>query len=288
LESRELRVAPASLSGNAEEKVAAYFESTALNWNTMYSRQDLWGSIHQERLSRFLAWVDELKLPPGTQVFDVGCGAGLATVALAKRGFIVESTDVAASMIELARENAADAGVSDRVHADSGDIYHLNFPDAKFALVLSIGVVPWLQHPQQAIAELARVLKPGGHLLFTMDNRSRLARLLDPATSPVIAPLKRALRKKASTPAPSSATGNGVPSYQHSLQEVDHFLDSAGLERVHMETLGFGPFTFFYRKILSDWLAVKLNKALQSLADKHLPIFGSTGAQFLLLTRKRF
>jgi ubiquinone/menaquinone biosynthesis C-methylase UbiE len=281
--SGELQTMPAPSPSNSEgQKVANYFESTALNWDSMYSRQDLWGQIHQQRLARFLSWVDKLRLPLGSEAFDVGCGAGLATVGLATRGFFVESIDVAASMVELARKNATAAGVGDRVHADTGDIYNLNFPDQKFSLVLSIGVVPWLQYPAKAVAELSRVLKPGGHLLFTMDNRSRLARLLDPATSPLTAPIKTLLGKKPSASEPPKF----VASYQHSLREVDSFLKNAGLQRLHHETLGFGHFTFFYRKFLPERAAVKLNNAFQTLADHRVPVFRSTGSQFLLLTRK--
>jgi len=275
-------------SAEAEEKrVVAYFESTALNWHTMYSRADLWGEIHQQRLARFLAWVDELSLPEGTRAGDIGCGAGLATVALAQRGFFVEATDVASSMIELAQKNAKTAGMTHRVHADVGDIYRLGFPDEEFGLVLSIGVIPWLQFPAQAIAELARILKPGGYLLFTADNRWRLARLLDPWTSPFLSPVKLLLKKIFSVSRKSPTAQNGANSYRHSIHEVDAFLAKAGLERVRLQMLGFGPFTFFYRNILPEKIAVIVHRALQRLVDLRFALLGSTGSQFLLLARKR-
>ncbi|MBZ5700338.1 MAG: methyltransferase domain-containing protein [Acidobacteriia bacterium] len=253
----------------------------------MYHRQDLWGEIHQQRLARFLAWIDKLKLPTDRQVLEVGCGAGLATVALAKRGYFVEAVDAAAPMIELARQNAAEAGVGSRVNANLGDVYHLAFSDEAFGLVLSIGVIPWLQSPAQAITELARVLKPGGYLLLTADNRWRLALLLDPVTSPFLAWTRQTLKKIlgiASQPAPMA---NVVRSYQHSLSEVDAFFAGAGLERVRTETLGFGPFTFFYRKVLPEWLGVAVHRVLQRFVDMRCPVLRSTGAQFLVLARKR-
>jgi len=68
---------------------------------------------------------------------------------------------------------------------------------------------------------------------------------------------------------------------------VDAFLNQAGLDREHSETLGFGPFTLFYRKILSNNMEVALNRGLQRLADMRWPLFRSTGAQFLVLAKKR-
>lgn len=277
------------LAANSQDKrVVAYFEATAANWDSMYSRKDLWGEIHQQRLSRFVSWVDKLQLPPETRVLEVGCGAGLATVALAQRHFSVEAIDVAAPMIDLARQNLAAAGLAEHAHAEVGDIYHLLFPAASFRVVLSIGVIPWLPTPGPAIIELGRVLRPGGYLLFTADNNRRLAPLLDPLTSPLLTPAKRLLKRVASSSAEATKAHDWVDSHQHSLQEVDEFLAKGGLERVYSETLGFGPFTFCYKKLFSDRIGIAVHRALQRLADLRLPLIRSTGAQFLVLARKRF
>lgn len=267
------------------ERIEAYFQSTAQNWHTMYVRRDLWGAIHQKRLATFMSWVDKLGVPGGTRVLEAGCGAGMATVALAKRGYLVEATDVASSMVQLTRQNAEAAGVSRRVHADVGDIYRLAFPSQCFELTLSIGVIPWLQFPERAIAELARVIKPGGHLLFTADNRWRLARLLDPSTSPVLSRPKRLLKKILPSFHVSPAPQEGIPSYQHSIGEVDKFLSNAGLERAYCTTLGFGPFTFLYRPI-PQRIGLAIHHLLQQFADWRIPFIRSLGAQFLVLARK--
>ena len=265
--------------------VAAYFEATACNWNAMYSRTDLWGDIHQQRLTRLLHWVDRLDLPAGAKAADVGCGAGLASVALAKRGFLVESTDVAASMIELTAQNAKSAGVSQCVRPQLGDIYRLEFPDQRFDLALSVGVIPWLSFPAKALAELGRVLKPGAFLLFTADNCRRLSHLLDPATSPYLDWPRRMVKAISSSKAPQP-TKNVVRSNRTSLSTVDELLSAAGLVRIQSETLGFGPFTFFHKKILSERTGVTANRSFQRLADSGWPIFRSTGAQFLVLAQK--
>jgi len=270
----------------AENQVVDYFGANARTWHAMYTRQDLWGDIHQQRLARFLSWVEGLNLPLDTPVADIGCGAGLASVAMAQRGYCVEAIDAADAMVGLARQNIEQASVQARVRANVGDVYCLDLHPEAFGLVLSIGVIPWLLSPRDAIAELGRIVRPGGYLLFTADNRFRLAHLLDPATSPALSwaryGLKKILRSSKSAPSKES-----VQSYRHSVEEIDGFLNQAGLHRVHSETLGFGPFTIFYQKILSDAMEVTVNHGLQRLADRRWTIFRSTGAQFLILAKKR-
>src|SRR5260370_35275021 len=111
------------MATRTDNQVAAYFATNALTWHNMYTRNDLWGDIHQRRLASFLSWVDRLNLNLDTPVADIGCGAGMSTLALAQRGYFVESTDGAAAKNELARENAAAAGVQSRVKAQVGDNY---------------------------------------------------------------------------------------------------------------------------------------------------------------------
>ena len=269
-----------------DNQVAAYFAANALTWHNLYKRNDLWGEIYQRRLASLLSLVDNLNLPRDTPVADIGCGAGMAALALAQRGYFVEATDVAAEMIDLAKANAVAAAVQSRVSVNVGDIYHLHFPTGAFGLVLSIGVIPWLLAPREAIAELARIVRPGGYLLLAADNRARLAPLLDPATSPALSSVRRGFKKMLGTSDSAAPLSESVRSYRHTIKEMDVFLDQAGLHRVHSETLGFGPFTFFYRRFLPKNLEVALNRGLQRLADLDWPLFRSTGAQFLVLAKK--
>jgi SAM-dependent methyltransferase len=283
----EEKLSDKPMPAGTDNQVAAYFAANALTWHNLYKRNDLWGEIYQRRLASLLSWVDRLNLSPDTPVADIGCGAGMATVALAQRGYFVESTDVAAAMVDLARENAVAAAVQTRVSVNVGDIYHLDFPTGAFGLVLSIGVIPWLVSPQEAIAELGRIVRPGGYLLLSADNRSRLAPLLDPATSPALSLIRRGLKKMVRASDSAAPSQESVRSYRHTVREVDAFLNQAGLDLVRSGTLGFGPFTFFYRKFLSNNMEVALNRGLQHLADMGWPLFRSTGAQFLALAKKR-
>ncbi|MDQ3879444.1 MAG: class I SAM-dependent methyltransferase, partial [Actinomycetota bacterium] len=111
-------------------------------------------------------------LPSGARVLEIGCGAGMLSVALAHRGFDVTATDSSAEMLQAAAEAAA----RDRVHIGlvRADALVLPVPAQTFDLVAAVGVLPWVSSPQRALAEIARVLKPGGAAVVTSDNLGRL------------------------------------------------------------------------------------------------------------------
>ncbi len=104
----------------------------------------------------------------GRQVLDAGCGSGPIFAALRERGAIVTGFDSSAKMVELARRRlGTDAAL--RV-ADIGS--PLPFPDGAFDDVVASLVLHYLKDWTAPLAELRRVLKPGGRLIMSV-NHSR-------------------------------------------------------------------------------------------------------------------
>jgi ubiquinone/menaquinone biosynthesis C-methylase UbiE len=289
-------------AGETRRRVNAHFRAQANYWDEIYRSRTVFALIHQRRLAAVLSLVDQLSLRPGSRVLEVGCGAGLIAACLAQRGFMVEAVDSVDAMIRLTRERAEAAGVGQFVITSLGDIQHLAFQDNQFSLVLAIGVIPWLSSPRPAIQEMARVVHPGGYLIFTMDNLWRLDYVLDPLKSPIFSSVRRAARKILGSPGlsplkwvldnmilPSEAAQpetERLSTHCHSIQEVDGAIAGAGLKKVGLTTLGFGPFSFFDREILPGAVGVKLHRALQRMADRQWPWIRSAGGQFLTLARK--
>ena len=104
-------------------------------------------------------------LRPGMDLLDCGSGPGSITADLASLvapGQVV-GIDIGEEEVERARVYAAEKGI-DNVTFRVGDVYALPFADATFDAVFSNALLDHLRAPQQAIAEMYRVLKPGGVL----------------------------------------------------------------------------------------------------------------------------
>jgi len=108
------------------------------------------------------------------EVLDAGCGGGFLSNHLAEAGFRVTGMDLALDSLEVARRHDATGTV---VYLP-GDVYKIPFPDASFDVVTAMDLLEHVEDPARAIAEFARVLKPGGLLFFHTFNRNPLAGLV--------------------------------------------------------------------------------------------------------------
>ena len=109
------------------------------------------------------------QLQPGEQVLDVGCGTGTLAMEVARRvGSAGRVAGVDPSTQQIARARAKAARRHVPIDFQIGVIEHLAFPDQTFNVVLSTLMMHHLQSSlkRQGLAEIARVLKPGGRLVI--------------------------------------------------------------------------------------------------------------------------
>jgi SAM-dependent methyltransferase len=105
------------------------------------------------------------RVASGQNILDVACGTGVVAGTAARRGAIVSGLDLSPVLLERARHNADLAGVS--VAFTEGDAEALPYPDASFDVVLSQYGHIFAPRPGVVLAEMLRVLKPGGRIAFS-------------------------------------------------------------------------------------------------------------------------
>ncbi len=116
-------------------------------------------------------------LRPGDSVLDVAAGSGDLSRLFARQvgpGGRVTVTDINAAMLEQGRARLVDAGLAGQVTFALADAENLSFPDASFHCACIAFGLRNVTRKEQALAELCRVLKPGGRLLVLEFSRPML------------------------------------------------------------------------------------------------------------------
>jgi SAM-dependent methyltransferase len=260
----------ADTSEAAQSQVNAYFDSTASYWDGVYRGENLQDLIYQRRQSLVLTYVEEGGLPARTSALEIGCGAGHLTTQLAARAVAVDAVDTSQAMVDATAARVRAAQLQERVSVRQADVHALPFAPEHFDLVVAVGVIPWLHSPAAALVELGRVLRPGGRLVLTADNRARLTSFTDPRRIVAIPPLKRlyrALRRRDPV----------AISRLHSPRSIDRMLTQAGMRPVARTTVGFGPLSFMGRAI---------DRRMQGLADRGMPALRWTGWHYVVRAEK--
>lgn len=253
-----------------EQKVVdTYFHPRASYWKELYQLDGVHPTILQLRRDLVLAFVDSLKLRPDSPVLEIGCGAGLTTVALAQRGCVVTAVDTVDAMTHLTRQLAAEKGVEQRVQVQPADAQSLPFPDSTFKLVLAIGVLPWMSSPTPALREMVRVLAPGGYLVVTAQNRSYFTHAALTLGASVFRRL--GLLRPRSQP----------PLTYCSPRQFDALLPPVGLEKLKTRTVGFPIVSHLPKRV---WRVV--HNRLQALTERDVPWIRLRGTNYVVLARK--
>jgi SAM-dependent methyltransferase len=184
-----------------------------------------------------------LREPPGRyeRALEIGAGTGYFTLNMMRAGLIGEATctDISPGMLEALEDNAKQAGL--QVKTVGADAERLPFEDESFDLVLGHAVLHHIPDLAAAFGEFARVLAPGGTLLFAGepsrygDSLARVPKRLAGALAPL---WRAALRARPAPPAeggaPDAALEGVVDVHAFAPGELRALAQGAGFERVNV------------------------------------------------------
>lgn len=134
--------------------------STYRRWAGIYDT--VFGGVTSPGRNRAVDAVNRL---PAGRVLEVGVGTGLALPHY-RREMQVVGVDLSAPMLERARQRVADQGLGNVVGLIEMDAERMAFADASFDIAVAMYTASVVPDARKLFAEMSRVVRPGGHLLF--------------------------------------------------------------------------------------------------------------------------
>ena len=152
-------------------------ERNKKKWDKDYEESNIHcRSYLKLRQNRLLDFVDELGLPKGACVLELGFGAGQTALELGKRGFEVHGLDISEGFAEVATARCKRDCPEGKFSLKAGNIEtSYGFKDNTFDLVVVVGALQYLYNPYDCFKEVCRVLKPGGYFAIVQRNRYSLS-----------------------------------------------------------------------------------------------------------------
>jgi 2-polyprenyl-6-hydroxyphenyl methylase / 3-demethylubiquinone-9 3-methyltransferase len=148
----------------------AIYDDVAARW---WSDDLRWVRTLRNMVPGRLRYFDQFMDWQGASVLDLGCAGGFMAEAMVDRGAVVTGIDPAIEAIAAARAHAAAHGRTIRYDVGVGEA--LPYGDASFDAVVCVDVLEHVADLGSVLSETARVLRPGGKLLFDTINRNPLA-----------------------------------------------------------------------------------------------------------------
>ena len=162
-EREQDRAALRHVLGKRQDRMRAFFDSVAGRMGRDYVPGKSWKALAEALL----------RLMPPMTIADLGCGEGAFAILLSERARSVIAVDNSARMIEVGRQQAQANGVA-KVDFRLGDLEQLPIADAEVDLVFFQQSLHHALHPAVALAESARILRPGGRIVVLDLARHRI------------------------------------------------------------------------------------------------------------------
>ncbi len=153
-------------------QILSRYDTVAASWHAMMRRLG-YPRAYRQALRAMLAACPLRPAFPAAAVLDCGTGSGALSLAFAQvwsAPFTLVATDVSVHMLDQARQRFEHAAVP--AFTRQADVRRLPFADNSFDVVMTAHLLEHLQEPAAALAEMARVTRPGGVIILCMTRRS--------------------------------------------------------------------------------------------------------------------
>ncbi|HZP19718.1 MAG TPA: class I SAM-dependent methyltransferase [Bauldia sp.] len=240
-----------------KEDVRARFSPSEdlLRWDGMYAAEteNLEDEFFRLRRDFAVAYV-AAHYGSDARICDLGCGAGPTIAELLKRGFDTVGFDYSPDMLGKAAKR-----IGGRRPLVRCDIQAIPLRDATIDCAVCLGVISYVERYDRILAEIHRILKPGGTAIVTYRNDKNLM-ISDP-----VGPVRYLGRKLQRL----LGRGGGFRIGNHmSFAEVRRVVARSSLTLEGFRGIGFGPLRFNRKPILSERASLKLHRTLTRWFDR--------------------
>ena len=153
---------------NADPAELAKFSNLAHRW---WDTESEFRPLHQINPLR-LTWIESLIPLKGRRVLDVGCGGGILSDSMARRGADVTGIDLATKALKVAKLHALEAQTEGVQYCEiSAEVLAVEQPET-FDVVTCMEMLEHVPDPSSVVKACAALVKPGGYVFFSTINRN--------------------------------------------------------------------------------------------------------------------
>jgi len=152
---------------NVDQAEIAKFEALAHRW---WDRESEFKPLHEINPLR-VNWIDEHISLAGKKVLDVGCGGGILSEAMARRGAQVTGIDMGEAPLSVARLHLLESGLEVDYRQITAESLAEESPET-FDVVTCLEMLEHVPDPASVIRSCHRMVKPGGQVFFSTINRN--------------------------------------------------------------------------------------------------------------------
>ena len=157
-----------AMTVNADPQELAKFSDLAHRW---WDTESEFRPLHQINPLR-LDWIDQQVRLAGKRVLDVGCGGGILSDAMARKGAKVTGIDLATKALKVAQLHAMEAGTANVEYREVAAEALADELPGEFDVVTCMEMLEHVPDPSSVVKACATLVKPGGWVFFSTINRN--------------------------------------------------------------------------------------------------------------------